>query len=121
VVTLRTAPTLPRSVPWNAEVGLATTGEMRLAKLPLGLNSDSWADFWKPEGQASVVDHVGVTVAAPLVGVKTSLPGWEPWADAAAAEAAPAESRLAPMVKPVAARIKAPCRTLPAVRQLTFV
>src|SRR5690242_17488351 len=33
---------------------------------------------WKPAGQAVVVENAGVSVEAPLDGLRMRLPGWEP-------------------------------------------
>ncbi len=115
--TLSRAPTLPSRVPPNEDVRpLFTVTEMRLARVPSGLNSVTLAEVWWPLGHPSVVDHVGagVKVRAPLAGSRTRLPGSEPTPAAVAAKlrgcvlapasAEPAVSRPAPAVRPITAK-----------------
>ena len=95
---------------WIAEVGLATTFEMRLAKDPLVLNSDTTADAWKSVGHPSVVDHVGCWLVAPLAGFRVRLPG----SRVLAAKASPAVRSPAPPIMPTAAKSTTRRRNLTA-------
>jgi hypothetical protein len=95
-------------------LGLATTSEIELAKLPSVLNSDIWADAWKPVGHPSVVEAAGVSDALPLAGVRLRLPGSEPFA----ASANPAASSPAPVIMPVRPKSKAARRTILALRHM---
>ncbi len=108
---------LPSRVPLNDSVRpLLTAGEMRLTSVPSDLNSDISADTWKPAGQPSVVDQVGVWVAAPLAGLRIRLPGFEP----VAAIANPAVRSAAPLIMPATPTSNTARRILPAVRHLNF-
>jgi hypothetical protein len=106
----------PWNVPLNAAVGAFTTFETRLAKLPLVLNTDTTADFWKPVGHPSVVDQVGVDEAAPLAGLRLRLPG----SKLLAARANPAVSSPAPAIIPSAPVSKNARRIPVTVLHLAF-
>jgi hypothetical protein len=116
-VMLSSCCTVPSSVepaPNGAVRPLLITVEMRLRSVPSGLNSSTRADPWKPFGQPSVVDQVGVRVVAPLAGLRIRLPGSEPFA----ASASPAVTSPAPVVIPTSPKNMTARRTLLAVRHL---
>jgi hypothetical protein len=90
---------------WNVALvigaaGAFTTFEMRLAKDPSVLNSDTTAEPRKPVGHASVVDQVGWLEEAPVAGLRVRLPG----SRVLAPRASPAVSRPAPAIMPTAPR-----------------
>jgi len=110
-VTLSIALMVPWKVAfWIAVVGFSTTFEMRLANDPSVLNSDTTADFWKPDGHPSVVDQVGCRLDAPEAGFSVRLPG----SRVLAAMASPAVRRPAPPIMPTAAKSTTRRRTLTA-------
>ncbi len=66
------------SVPLNGADVPFTTFEMLLVVLPLAWTSRKTAEPWNPDGHATLVDQVGLPLAAPLAGLSVTAPGSVP-------------------------------------------